>query len=209
MASPRHRRKRCRYCKALFSPDPRQDTAHGNRQYACSKPSCQKARHQDNRKDWLKRHPDAFQERYVNVKQWRSDHPEYTKQYRRMHPQGAQRDNEKRKSRHQQRKNLRAVIQDALLHQPSIEKAVKDSLVAEPRAVIQDPLWSQLLIISLVSSCYFARGHAVMQDAFASGSVPVYSPFHDPETNPHPRPYTPDPSFFQLGGPPADPKRSR
>lgn len=195
MAQPRRRRKRCCYCKSLFSPDPRQDTAHGNRQYACSKPSCQKARHRDNRSDWLKRHPESFHGRYVKVKQWRSDHPDYTKQYRRTHPQVAQRDNEKRKCRHQQRKNLRAVIQDALLHQPSIEQAVKDTLSAEPRAVIQDPLWSQLLIISMVSSCYFARRGAVIQDPFASIPVPVYPPFHDPETHPHPRPSPPDPSL--------------
>ena len=179
------RRKRCHYCPILFFPDPHQDSARGSRQYACSAPSCQKARHRDNHQSWLQRNTDAYQGRYINVKLWRSHHPEYTKQYRRAHPVVALRDNEKRQERHQRRKNLRAVIQDALSHQPPVEKAVKVTLFAGSRAVIQDPLWRQALIISLVSCSYFARGRAVIQDPFASGSAPGYLPLHDRETTPY------------------------
>ena len=173
---------------AVFIPDPHQDSPGGSRQYACSAPSCQSARHRDAHQRWLKRNPDAYQGRYVKVKLWRSHHSDYPKQYRREHPKVALRDNEKRKCRHQRRKNLRAMIQDALSHQPSIEKAVKDTLFAEQCAVIQDALWRQSLVISLVSCSYFARGRAVIQDPFASDISPGYLPLHDRETTTYSRP---------------------
>lgn len=188
MARTRRRRKRCRYCRQLFFPDPHQDSPRGSRQYACSSSSCQKARHRENHQNWKKRHPDAYRGRSVKVKLWRSGHPEYAKQYRRAHREVSLRDNEKRRERHERRKNLRAVIQDALWHQVSVEKAVKGTLIAEPNAVIQDPLWRQVFIISLVSCCYFARSCAVIQDPFASGSAPGYLPFYDRETASYPRP---------------------
>jgi len=188
MVQSRRRRKRCRYCRTLFFPDPHQDSHGGSRQYACSAPSCQSARHRDAHQRWLKRNPDAYQGRYVKVKLWRSHHSEYPKQYRRDHSKVALRDNEKRKERHLRRKNLRAVIQDALSHQPPVEKELKGTLFARQCADIQDALWRQSLVISLVSSCYFARVRAVIQDAFASSISPGYLPLHDRETSPNSRP---------------------
>jgi len=72
MVRSRRRRKRCRYCHTLFFPDPRQDSARGSRQYACSALPCQTSRHRDNHQSWLKRHPDAYKGRYVNAKAWRA-----------------------------------------------------------------------------------------------------------------------------------------
>jgi hypothetical protein len=124
----------------------------------------------------------------VKVKIWLSDHPGYGKQYRKTHPEATIRDNEKRKCRHQRRKNLRADIQDALSHQPPVEKELKGTLFARQCADIQDALWRQLIIISLFSCSYFSRTRAGIQDAFASGISPGYLPLHDRETTPYSRP---------------------
>ena len=81
-ATCRHRRKRCPFCRALFLPDYRL----GNRQVACSKPQCQRARKQENQAHWLKRHPGYFTGRYPKVKRWLEAHPGYLATYRRRHP---------------------------------------------------------------------------------------------------------------------------
>jgi len=195
MAQPRRRRKRCRYCRQLFLPDPRQESPRGNRQYACSKPSCQQARHRDNHQAWLKRDPEAYRGRYPKTQLWLSRHPGYLKAYRRDHPEAVARDNAGRRARRKRARTLRADIQDAILQQPPGTKEIKASLSATPGADIQDSLWAQTVIISLVSARYLLRRCADMQDAIDSRSTRPYPPFHDPETHPHPRPSPPDPSL--------------
>jgi hypothetical protein len=185
MANSRRRQKRCRYCKELFSPDPRQDTARGNRQYACSKPSCQRARHQENHEKWLKRNPDAYQGRYPKTQLWLSRHPGYAEAYRRDHPEAVTRDNEGRKRRRQTAHILRADIQDAILQQPPVTKEIKASLTATGSADIQDSLWAQTVIISMVSARYLSRHCAGIQDAIDSPPLPPYRRAHDYQTSPY------------------------
>lgn len=77
------KRKRCRYCKRLFIPDPRV----GERQKTCGDPLCQKSHKMQNNTRWRKRNPDYFRDDYPRVKQWLDQHPGYLKHYRESHPQ--------------------------------------------------------------------------------------------------------------------------
>jgi hypothetical protein len=53
---PRRRRRRCRICGELFTPDPRV----GDRQRVCSRPACQEARIKETQASWRKRNPGYF-----------------------------------------------------------------------------------------------------------------------------------------------------
>ena len=85
----KRRRTRCRFCRELFTPDPR---LKGN-QYACSAAECQHERKQANQRRWLARQPGYFTGRYPNTKDWLRSHPGYVVGYRRDHPDQVERDN--------------------------------------------------------------------------------------------------------------------
>jgi len=180
MTNSRPRRKRCRFCKELFHPDPRL----ASRQYACSKPSCQKARKHTKQKKWFKRNPHYFQGRYPNTKKWLEAHPGYLKQYRCNHPEAVRRDNEKRKFRHRGAKKAYADIQVALSLQGHILKTLKPILAPIFNADIQVAFWKQLIIISMVSVSYLARTRADIQVPIAFSKSPRYPGRHDCKTNP-------------------------
>ena len=59
--------KRCEFCGRFFVPNPRV----GNRQRACSRPECKKARKQKAQQEWLSGEPGYFAGRYPYVKEWR------------------------------------------------------------------------------------------------------------------------------------------
>lgn len=60
--------KHCEFCGKFFVPDPRV----GNRQRACFRAGCKKARKQAAQRAWLAREgPGYFAGRYPNVKEWR------------------------------------------------------------------------------------------------------------------------------------------
>ena len=75
--------KRCRYCGKEFTPDPRV----GHRQKACSTP-CQKLRKKENLKDFIRRSPSYWRDRYPEVKQWRQQHPDYQRRWRQEKKRG-------------------------------------------------------------------------------------------------------------------------
>ena len=52
------RRRRCQFCKQLFTPDPRV----GRRQLTCCAPDCQKERHRLNCAAWHEREREAVEE---------------------------------------------------------------------------------------------------------------------------------------------------
>jgi len=174
------RRKRCRFCKELFLPDPRP----GKRQYACAKPACQKERKHCNQKAWLKRNPRYFKGRYPNTRKWLQAHPGYLRQYRRNHPQALHRDNQYRKIRHREAQRRRADIQVALSLQEPITQTLTSSLFPQANADIQDPFWRQVIIISLFSASYLTRARADIQDSIAFASSSLYPFFHDYKTCP-------------------------
>jgi hypothetical protein len=59
--------KQCEFCGRFFVSDPRV----GNRQRACSRPECGKARKRASQKAWLGNEPGYFYGRYPYVKEWR------------------------------------------------------------------------------------------------------------------------------------------
>ena len=109
MVPSRGRRRRCRFCGELFSPDPRLKGKH----YACSAPECQSKRRKTNQTRWLARHPGYFSGRYLKTRAWLEAHPGYLKRYRLAHPEAVRLDNDRRRKRHLQAKTARADMQVA------------------------------------------------------------------------------------------------
>jgi hypothetical protein len=60
-----HKKKPCCICRQWFRPDPR----IGERQRACKKPSCRKARHDLAQASWCTRNPDYFAARRIQARQ--------------------------------------------------------------------------------------------------------------------------------------------
>ena len=150
MASTRRRKKRCRFCKELFVPDPRLK----GRQIACSTERCQKARNKANREQWLKRHPGYFEGRYENTKRWLEAHPGYLAEYRRRRPEKVERDAIRRQQGHRLAKEARADIQHSISLQAPVLKALTPTLAG---ADIQHSIWPQVVSVSIFSTRYAAR----------------------------------------------------
>ena len=70
--------KRCVYCGRFYRPDPR---ARGT-QKSCKSPKCRAKRKRESHKKWLKANPEYFKGRYSEVKEWRSNHPDYQRLWR-------------------------------------------------------------------------------------------------------------------------------
>ena len=71
------RRHKCKHCRKLFYPDPRNST----RQKYCSEPECREASKKASRRRWLQKpeNRDYFRcpENVIRVQQWRSENPRY------------------------------------------------------------------------------------------------------------------------------------
>lgn len=78
----RTRQKRCKYCGALFEPDPR---TKGKQRY-CSKSPCQTQRQRQNESDWRIKNPDCLQEQYERSRLWYKARPDYSCQRRKNNP---------------------------------------------------------------------------------------------------------------------------
>lgn len=72
------RRKHCKCCEELFTPDAR---TKGKQQY-CSKPQCQTVRQRQNEKDWRRRNPDCVEYQYQQTRRWNKAHPDYSRKRR-------------------------------------------------------------------------------------------------------------------------------
>ena len=72
-------KKRCKHCRKLFPPDPR----NTNRQKYCREPACRKASKKDSQQRWLNKpeNRDYFRcpENVTRVQQWRKVNPGYSK----------------------------------------------------------------------------------------------------------------------------------
>lgn len=71
------RRRKCKHCKKLFYPDPRNRT----RQKYCSEPECRAASKKASQQRWFQKpeNQDYFRcpENVIRVQQWRSENPGY------------------------------------------------------------------------------------------------------------------------------------
>ncbi len=139
------RRKRCRFCRCLFYVDPRVK----DKQYACRDVDCQKQRKRSNQANWVSRHPGYFKGRYRNTRRWLDDHPGYLSEYRRQHPEAAEKHAEAERNRRRTRAQLAVDIQDAKTLQAIEAERVTSDL---PRVNIQDPKSPELLIVTGLKS---------------------------------------------------------
>jgi hypothetical protein len=68
--------KRCKFCGRYFTLDKRAE----DRQTACSRKECQRARKQLAQSNWVKKNPNYFKGRYKYVKEWRAKRKEAKKE---------------------------------------------------------------------------------------------------------------------------------
>lgn len=133
-------KKRCRFCRAIFHPDPRTAT----RQFACSNPTCRHARKRASQQAWLDAHPGYFTGQYRKKEAWRAAHPAYSTTYRQAHPEAAARHRTQEKTRRKWLRDHRVDIQDEMSRQVLAEKG----LHPEGAAVdMQDEIRTQTLIL--------------------------------------------------------------
>ena len=74
----RTRRRRCRHCGELFTPDPR---TKGKQRY-CSKPECQTKRQRLNELGWRIKNPDCLDYQRGQSRLWHKNHPDYSRNRR-------------------------------------------------------------------------------------------------------------------------------
>ena len=117
------KRKKCRNCKDLFIPDPR----NAKRQKYCSKPQCRKASKAASQQRWLQKpeNQNHFRgaENVIRVQQWREVNPGYWRK----------------------KKNNKDALQDRLISQPTennddsvkfAHDALQDFLTAQPPVLL-------------------------------------------------------------------------
>lgn len=134
------RRPKCNQCGQLYKPDPRNRT----RQYTCSAPACQKARHQANQQAWSRRPENINYFRgpvhVRRVREWRKAHPGYGRKTSKtlqdaLNAQTV--DNDEDKS------GLSLdVLQDALLRQPAVLIGLISTLTGD---ALQDAIARQIV----------------------------------------------------------------
>lgn len=95
------KRKRCRFCRRLFCPNPRTK----GKQYACSDPACQMARKRQNQETWLAKHPGYFDDRYRNTRAWLDERPGYLAEHRRKHPEAQEKHAKDERERRKRARN--------------------------------------------------------------------------------------------------------
>ena len=70
--------KRCLYCGRYYHPDPRARKA----QKSCKEAKCRAKRKSESQRRWVEANPGYFRGRYVKVKEWRKQHPDYQRLWR-------------------------------------------------------------------------------------------------------------------------------
>ena len=159
------RRKRCRFCGVLFSPNPRL----ADRQYACGSDKCQKERHRRNCSAWNDEHRDQFEDRYEVTRIWLTDHPGYLAGYRRSHPAAAEEHRRAERDRLRRRRAAALDIQDSIRLQALCGEGLK---VPQLLSDIQDSIWRQLFVPLALSARYRSLD---MRDSMAPPLLPLYS----------------------------------
>lgn len=186
---PHLRQRRCRHCKALFHPDPR----NRHHQHFCSAAGCQRVRKATNQRDWSRRP--------ANRDYWRgAQNTERVRQWRKAHPGYWKRGRGKR----------RGTLQDVCLSQPPASQGVKPELL---EGALQDvwPIQHPLVVglISLFTGSTLqadiaetgrrlvARGHDIL--GMVPRSVNQTPKPHDDQTTPGAGTTAPNPRPVQLG----------
>lgn len=99
-------RKRCKHCRTLFCPSPR----NPNQKY-CSDPECQRAR----KRDWQRRKMQEDKAYRLNQKdaqeRWAAKRPDYWRNYRKQHPEYVKRNREKQQRRNRVNRGLNIIAE--------------------------------------------------------------------------------------------------
>ena len=97
-------RKRCKHCRTLFCPSPR----NPNQKY-CSNPKCQKAR----KRNWQRKKMQEDETYRLNQKdaqeRWAAKRPDYWQNYREEHPEYTRRNREQQQRRNRVNRGLSAI----------------------------------------------------------------------------------------------------
>jgi len=70
--------KRCVYCGRYYKPDPRARKI----QKSCPDSKCRAKRKRESQSKWVEANPGYFRGRYVKLKEWRKQHPDYQRLWR-------------------------------------------------------------------------------------------------------------------------------
>jgi hypothetical protein len=136
------KKKKCRHCRRLFVPDPR----NYDRQNYCRKPECRKASKTVSQKKWLRKpeNKNYFKgaDHVERVRNWRKNHPGYWKRSKSktalQDPLIAQ---HAEKTGYIDQKNADA-LQDLLLAQPPVIIGLISNFIGSP---LQDDIANTLL----------------------------------------------------------------
>jgi len=138
----RIKKKKCRHCRRLFVPDPR----NINKQIYCRKPECKKASKIAGHRKWLNKpeNKDYFKgpEHVERVKEWRKKNPGY---WKRSNPQTALQDHLNVQDTENTGNNDRfnaIALQDLLLEQPPVIIGLISNFIGSP---LQDDIATTLL----------------------------------------------------------------
>ncbi|MFH2059537.1 MAG: hypothetical protein ABIJ59_11630 [Pseudomonadota bacterium] len=135
-------KKKCRHCRRLFVPDPR----NIEKQIYCRKPACKEASKKAGHKKWLSKpeNKNYFKgsEHVERVRAWRKKNPDY---WKRPKLQTALQDHlnaqDTENTRDSDRKNVIA-LQDLLLAQPPVIIGLISNFIGSP---LQDDIANTLL----------------------------------------------------------------
>jgi hypothetical protein len=138
----RIKKKKCRHCRQLFIPDPR----NHDRQYYCWKPACRKASKSASQKKWLIKpeNKDYFKgpENVERMRDWRKKNPGYWKRHR---SRTALQDplNVQHAENKEDNDQIHATaLQDLLLAQPPVIIGLISNFIGSP---LQDDIANTLL----------------------------------------------------------------
>lgn len=82
LPAKRVRRRRCRWCGELFTPDPRTK----DRQRYCSRLECQRKRQRLNETTWRIKNPDCLDYQRKQSRLWHKNHSDYSRKRRLKYP---------------------------------------------------------------------------------------------------------------------------
>lgn len=113
--SKKNPKKRCVVCHWWYEPDFR----IGEDQLACDREECRKKRKASYDRQWREKNPGYEAGRRVKLRAWAEAHPGYWQAYRAGHPEYAERERERMRSR---RESLKTVAKQVSSRQIAVEK---------------------------------------------------------------------------------------
>lgn len=142
------RKRPCRFCRRWFLPNARL----GDRQYACSEPSCQARRQGANESSWLAGHPSYLAGRAQKRRLTRSAESKAKRAWRAARPEVRERERLARSQSRTEEATRRAVRQKAIVLELVDEQGVTQGL---PSAVRPKSIVPQLhVLLGLASALH-------------------------------------------------------